>query len=26
VGILSAYAVQQGGFAALRGDMPLPER
>jgi ADP-ribose pyrophosphatase len=26
VGILSAYAVQQGGFAALRGDMLLPER
>ena len=26
VGILSAYAVQQGGFAALRGDTLLPER
>jgi 8-oxo-dGDP phosphatase len=26
VGILSAYAVQQGGFAALREDDVLPER
>ena len=26
VGILSAYAVQQGGFAALREDDALPER
>jgi hypothetical protein len=26
VGILSAYVVQQGGFAALRGDTLLPER
>jgi ADP-ribose pyrophosphatase len=26
VGILSAYAVQQGGFAALREEDVLPER